>query len=95
MPLGKIKIKTKGGDAGQLGVRSITEKLGTDHYYRIRVGVGRPDDTEDIVNYVLTRFTESENQLLNEVIEGAVLKVEGTLVEMNKRNNLTEENGEW
>jgi len=59
------------------------------------VGVGRPDDTEDIVDYVLTRFTESENQLLNEVIEGAVLRVEGTLVEMNKRNNLTEENGEW
>ena len=95
LPLGKIKIKTKGGDAGQLGVRSITEKFGTDQYYRIRVGVGRPDDTEDIVDYVLTRFTESENQLLNEVIEGAVLRVEGTLVEMNKRNNLTEENGEW
>ena len=95
LPLGEIKIKTKGGDAGQLGVRSITEKLGTDQYYRIRVGVGRPDDPEDIVDYVLTPFTESENQLLNEVIEGAVLRVEGTLVEMNKRNNLTEENGEW
>ena len=95
LPLGKIKIKTKGGDAGQLGVRSITEKFGTDQYYRIRVGVGRPDDPEDIVDYVLTRFTESENQLLNEVIEGAVLRVEGTLVEMNERNNLTEENGEW
>ena len=95
LPLGKIKIKTKGGDAGQLGVRSITEKLGTDQYYRIRVGVGRPDDPEDIVDYVLTPFTESENQLLNEVIEGAVLRVEGTLVEMNERNNLTEENGEW
>ena len=59
------------------------------------MGVGRPDDPEDIVDYVLTPFTESENQLLNEVIEGAVLRVEGTLVEMNKRNNLTEENGEW
>ena len=59
------------------------------------MGVGRPDDTEDIVDYVLTRFTESENQLLNEVIEGAVLRVEGTLVEMHKRNNLTEENEEW
>ena len=73
LPLGKIKVKTKGGDAGQLGVRSITEKVGTDQYCRIRVGVGRPDDTEDIVDYVLTRFTESENQLLNEVIEGAAV----------------------
>ena len=95
LPLGKIKIKKKGGDAGQLGVRSITEKFGTDQYYRIRVGVGRPDDVEDIVDYVLTSFTEAENKLLNEVVEEALLKVEETLVEMNKRNNQTEESEEW
>jgi PTH1 family peptidyl-tRNA hydrolase len=95
LPLGKIKIKKKGGDAGQLGVRSITEKFGTDQYYRIRVGVGRPDDVEDIVDYVLTPFTEAENKLLNEVVEEALLKVEETLVEMNKRNNQTEESEEW
>jgi peptidyl-tRNA hydrolase len=58
------------------------------------VGVGRPDDPEDTVDYVLTPFTEAENQLLNEVIEEAVIKVEETLMEMNKRNNKTEENGE-
>jgi len=95
LPLGKIKVKTKGGDAGQLGVRSITEKVETDQYCRIRVGVGRPDDQEDIVDYVLTSFTEAETQLLNEVIEEAIIKVEETLMEMNTRNNKTEENGEW
>ena len=94
LPLGKIKVKTKGGDAGQLGVRSITEKVGTDQYCRIRVGVGRPDDQGDIVDYVLTSFTEAETQLLNEVIEEAIIKVEETLMKMNKRNNKTEENGE-
>jgi len=94
LPLGKIKVKTKGGDAGQLGVRSITEKVGTDQYCRIRVGVGRPDDQGGIVDYVLTSFTEEEAQLLNEVIEEAIIKVEETLMEMNKRNNKTEENGE-
>lgn len=94
LPLGKIKVKTKGGDAGQLGVRSITEKVGTDQYCRIRVGVGRPDDQGDIVDYVLTSFNEEETQLLNEVIEEAIIKVEETLMEMNKRNNKTEENGE-
>jgi len=94
LPLGKIKVKTKGGDAGQLGLRSITEKVGTDQYCRIRVGVGRPDDQRDIVDYVLTSFTEAETQLLNEVIEEAIIKVEETLMEMKKRNNKTEENGE-
>ena len=94
LPLGKIQVKTKGGDAGQLGVRSITEKVGTDQYCRIRVGVGRPDDHGAIVDYVLTSFTEAETQLLNEVIEEAIIKVEETLMEMNKRNNKTEEDGE-
>ncbi len=95
LPLGKIKVKTKGGDAGQLGVRSIAEKFGTDQFYRVRVGVGRPDDQGDIVDYVLTSFTEAETRLLNEVIEEAITKVEETLMEMNKRNNKTEENEEW
>ena len=95
LPLGKIKIKTKGGDAGQLGVRSITERFGTDQFYRIRVGVGRPEEAEDIVDYVLTPFKEEELQLLNEVVGNAVLRIKETLVEMNKRNHLTEENGEW
>jgi len=94
LPLGKIKMKTKGGDAGQLGIRSITERLGTDHFYRIRVGVGRPGDPDDIVDYVLTQFTEGETQLLNEVIEEGVRRAEETLVEMNKHNHQTEENGE-
>ena len=70
-------------------------KVGTDQYCRIRVGVGRPDDRGHIVDYVLTPFPEAETQLLNEAIEKAVIKVEETLIEMNKRNNQTEENGEW
>ena len=94
LPLGKIKMKTKGGDAGQRGVRSITERLGTDQFYRVRVGVGRPDNSDDIVDYVLTAFTEGEAPLLNEVVEEAVRRVEETLVQMNKRNHQTEENGE-
>ncbi|HAK37197.1 MAG TPA: aminoacyl-tRNA hydrolase [Nitrospina sp.] len=95
LPLGKIKMKTKGGDAGQKGIRSITERLGTDQFFRVRVGIGRPEDPDDIVDYVLTAFTEGETQLLNEVVEEAVRKVEETLAEMNKRNHQTEENGEW
>lgn len=95
LPLGKIKIKTKGGDAGQLGVRSITEKLGSDQFCRVRIGVGRPNDPEDIVDYVLLPFTETEIPQLNEVIEEAVLRLEEKIVEMNKCNNQTEENEEW
>ena len=96
LPLGKIKIKTKGGDAGQLGVRSITEKFGSDEFYRIRVGVSvGPMIKADIVDYVLTSFTENRMpSYLNDVVEKAVLRVEETLVGINKRNHQTEEDGE-
>ena len=95
LPLGKIKIKTKGGDAGQLGVRSITERLGTDHFSRVRVGIDRPENQADIEDYVLTPFSEEETSALNEVVEEAVCKVEKTLLEMNERyHQKTEENEE-
>jgi len=41
----------------------------------------------------LTPFPEADTQLLNEVIEKAVIKVEETLIEMNKRNNKTGDRG--
>lgn len=91
LPLGKIKIKHKGGDGGQLGVRSIKESLQTEFFCRIRVGVGRPDDPGDIVDYVLSPFAEDEMEMLNEVIELAINRVESTLVELKKRKNETED----
>ncbi|SVB78789.1 uncharacterized protein METZ01_LOCUS231643 [marine metagenome] len=91
LPLGKIKFKKQGGDGGQLGIRSISECIGTDAYNRIRVGVGRPKRKDDIVDYVLSPFEEDERDTLNEVIEQALRMVEMTLVELNKRTNLTEE----
>ena len=91
LPLGKIKKKNKGGDGGQLGVRSIVETLRTDQFTRVRVGVGRPEDQDDIVDYVLSPFLDEEMGTLNEVIEQAVRMVEATLIELSEKNNQTEE----
>ncbi len=91
LPLGKIKKKSKGGDGGQLGIRSITECLQTREYHRIRIGIGRPEDRDDIVDYVLTPFEDEEMEALNTVIENAVQLIEATLKELNKRTHLTED----
>ena len=91
LPLGKIKKKSKGGDGGQLGIRSITATLQTPEYHRIRIGIGRPENREDIVDYVLSSFEEEEMESLNEVIENAVRLIEATLMELNKRTHLTED----
>jgi PTH1 family peptidyl-tRNA hydrolase len=91
LPLGKVKQKSKGGDGGQLGIRSIAERLGTREFHRVRVGIGRPQERDDIVDYVLSSFQEEEMQLLNEVIEQAVGAIETTLLELNNRKLQTED----
>lgn len=57
--LGKIKYKVGGSSAGHNGIKSIDEMIGKD-YNRIRIGIGRPQYKDDVINFVLNRFTEDE-----------------------------------
>ena len=74
-----------------MGIRSTIETLQSREFCRIRIGVGRPEYREDIVDYVLSPFSEQESGLLNEVMGKAVQTIEAALKERNKRNNPTEE----
>ena len=85
LPLGKIKKKFKGGDGGQRGIRSTIQFVRTGEFARVRVGIGRPEDKDDIVEYVLSLFDEEDSGQVNEVIEQAMQTVEATLKELNKR----------
>jgi PTH1 family peptidyl-tRNA hydrolase len=76
LSLGRVKLKMKGGDAGHYGVRSIIEHLGTGEFLRIRVGIGRPTTRDEVVTYVLSRFTPEEFPLLHDVVRKAVEKIE-------------------
>jgi len=91
LPLGKIKRKFKGGDAGHGGIGSIIEKLGTGEFARFRIGVGRPEEGGEVVDYVLSPFIDEELPQLNEVLEEAVRRIEDTLKEFNKKSYPTEE----
>lgn len=90
LPLGKIKRKYKGGNAGHGGVGSIIEKLGTGEFARFRVGVSRPEDRSDVVDYVLSPFADEEISQVNEILEEAVNEIEKTLKELNKKSQQTE-----
>lgn len=93
LPLGKIKKKFKGGNAGHGGVGSIIEKLGTGVFARLRIGVGRPEDGGDVVDYVLSSFTHEEIPQVNEILEEAVRGIEYTLKEFNKPSQTEEQPG--
>jgi PTH1 family peptidyl-tRNA hydrolase len=60
LPFGEIRVRLGGGLAGNNGLKSIRQGLGTADFWRVRVGVGRPPttDPERVAAYVLGRFTE-------------------------------------
>ena len=59
----KLKVKTGGGDAGNNGLRSITDMLGPD-YRRVRIGVGHPGTRSRVTSHVLNNFTKAEEEWL-------------------------------
>lgn len=91
LPLGKIRVRHQGSHAGQRGILSIIERLDTDLFTRIRVGVGRPAQKEDIVEYVLSPFAPEEESQLREVIDTAVQCTEKTILDFQKRTPTREE----
>lgn len=79
LSLSRIKLKTKGGDAGHYGVRSIIEHLGTGEFTRVRVGIGRPASKDEVVAFVLSPFTSDELPLVDAAIRHAVETIENLL----------------
>ncbi len=71
LPLGRLKIKKGGGVAGHNGLRSLVDELGTDAFTRLRVGIGRPEQSWQVKDYVLTPFSPVELELLPPVLARA------------------------
>ena len=68
LPPGTARLKVGGGDGGHNGLKDVTEKLGTGEYVRLRLGVGRPETSAQVVSYVLKRAPVPEQTLLDETI---------------------------
>jgi PTH1 family peptidyl-tRNA hydrolase len=91
LPPGTIRIRPDGGSAGQKGMNSILERLGTDEFPRLRLGVGRPPGQMQAPDYVLQDFSRDELSIVNETLDRAVeaaitFVINGLEVSMNKYN---------
>jgi PTH1 family peptidyl-tRNA hydrolase len=91
LPTGKLRVRAKGSDGGQKGLRSIQGSLGTDEYARLRIGIGSPDEHMDAADYVLSRFKPGERDIVEDAIAKAAQGVltwirSGTDVCMNQVN---------
>ncbi len=73
LPLGTLKLKVGGGDAGNRGVRSIARELGDRDFARLRIGVGRPPPNfrGDVSDYVLQAFAPTEQELVDDLVDRA------------------------
>jgi PTH1 family peptidyl-tRNA hydrolase len=72
LPLGTLRLRPSGGSAGQKGMQSIMERLGTDEFPRLRIGTGRPPGKMEASDYVLQDFPSAEAILLGETLDRGV-----------------------
>jgi PTH1 family peptidyl-tRNA hydrolase len=90
LPTGKIRLRPEGGSGGHKGMKSIIERLDTNGFHRLRVGIGRPTHG-DPMDYVLGDFAPDERIAIEEACERAVSAVElwlaeGIVAAMNRYN---------
>ncbi|MDO8682077.1 MAG: aminoacyl-tRNA hydrolase [Armatimonadota bacterium] len=79
LPIGKIRIRPMGSSGGHKGMKSIIDRLHTQEFPRIRIGIGAMKGNS--VDYVLSRFSRAELALVKPAIEKAADAVETILAE--------------
>lgn len=81
--LGEVRIKQGGGNAGHNGLKSIDSKIGK-NYWRFRLGISRPLNPEyEVSDYVLSKFSKEELEIVNEINYDIAKKLPEFLVEKN------------
>jgi PTH1 family peptidyl-tRNA hydrolase len=79
LDLGRLRVKTGGGDNGHNGLRSIRAIVGSGDYFRVRIGVGRPSGRMSVTDWVLTDFRAAERDDLQAVVQAGADAV-GSLI---------------
>lgn len=71
LPVGRLRFKRSGSAGGHRGVQSLIERLGDGGFPRLKIGVGRPPEGVDPIEYVLRRPDQSERALLDDAVARA------------------------
>ncbi|MDD3383333.1 MAG: aminoacyl-tRNA hydrolase [Bacilli bacterium] len=92
--LGKFKLKEKGSEAGHNGIKDIIQKLGTQEFKRIRIGIGRTT-LANKANYVLGKLNNEEMEIIKDIaftivdalIDFTKIDFNKLMTKYNKRDN--------
>jgi PTH1 family peptidyl-tRNA hydrolase len=66
---GKVRVKQGGGAAGHNGLRSMDRQLGTQDYWRVRLGIGHPGDKARVTGHVLGDFHKVDQEWLSALLD--------------------------
>ena len=69
LPFGSIRIRPKGSHGGQNGLRSIIDRLKTQEFTRLRIGIQPDHEIRDAARFVLDNFTKKEAETLENILE--------------------------
>jgi PTH1 family peptidyl-tRNA hydrolase len=81
LPVGRLRIRPKGGSGGHKGLRSIIDLLDSMDFARLRVGIDRPMGSLDPAEYVLQPFGEEERAVAADALQRAVQAIETWLAD--------------
>ena len=81
LPIGKIRFRKKGSSGGHNGLKSIIEKLQTQNFNRIRIGIGSPQSIQgennfNTISHVLGNISPEEKSILDKVYEQVIKSLE-------------------
>ena len=87
LPLGKIRVRSKGSSGGHNGLKSIINHLGTTEFKRLKIGIGPPSEDQKerkskTISHVLGRFSKEEFTILNSIINEII-----SCIELNSSTN--------
>lgn len=91
LPVGTIRIKSKGSAGTHNGIKSIVKELSSQEFKRVKIGIGSPLGNMDLVNHVLGKFSNEEFETINistnKAIDAVVTIIkDGILKAMNEYN---------
>lgn len=69
LDVGKIRLKLDGGSGGHNGLNSIIEQIGSKNFWRLRVGIGKPYEKHEVINYVLGKPSQLDKSIIDKSIK--------------------------
>lgn len=91
LPFGTLRFKFGGGNGGHNGLKSLDASIGKD-YFRVRIGIGKPEDKSKIISHVLSNFSKDEFEKLDNILDyarkGAIELLDSDIQKVSQKYSL-------